>query len=250
MTDYQGKSPVAQRFDKAGARQYDGRIVTVVPGYEVLHEMAGSLLQHRLGQRARLLVVGSGTGTEIVRLGEHNPGWNFVGVDSSPDMVRTCRERLAEIGLSERVELHVGLLQNLHTSPLYDAATSILVTHFLPGDREKLALLRSVSQRLKSGAPFVLVDMHGDRTSRQFTNLLNAWKQWQLMSGISEGDVEERLQHTMANIHFVSEQRIHRLLIEAGFEDIQRFYGALLFGGWVARKAPAKLSGEANEWYA
>jgi len=237
LTSSEDRAAPSRRFDGAHARQYDDRIRTAVPGYEALHEVAGSLLRRLLGQRARLLVVGSGTGEEIARLGGHNPGWSFVGADSSPDMVAVCRERVAEAGLSERVELHTGPVQELHDSTRYDAATSILVLHFLPDDGEKLALLESVAARLEPGAPFLLADMHGDRRSDRFADLFDAWKHWQVLAGILEEDVGERLQSTLADVHFVPERRISELLTEAGFGDIERFYGALLFGGWMARKA-------------
>jgi hypothetical protein len=37
-------------------------------------------------------------------------------------------------------------------------------------------------------------------------------------------------------VYFVPEARILGLLDEAGFEGAQRFFGAGLFGGWVARR--------------
>lgn len=167
---------ITRRFDRQGARQYEHRIRAVVPGYEALHEMVRSLLQHHLGETGHLLVVGSGTGTEIAYLGEGSAGWRFTGVDPSADMVSVSRRRVAERGLSERVELHTGFVHELPTSTLYNAATSILVMHFIPDDGRKLDFLRSVSARLELGAPFILADMHGDKTSGRFTSFIAAWK--------------------------------------------------------------------------
>lgn len=228
---------VEQRFGGERAMKYDRGIRMVVPGYEALHGMAHSLLRLDLEERARLLIVGAGTGTEVLGLGESNPGWLFAGVDPSADMVAIARRRVAERGLQDRVDLHTGRTHKLPATQPYDAATAILVMHFLPDDGQKLELLQSISARLKAGAPFVLADLCGDATSAQFARFFAAWRQRQLSLGMEEDDVEEMFEDVSSNIQFVPEQRVVTLMHEAGFEGIERFYGALLFGGWVARKS-------------
>lgn len=230
------RSGLAQRFGSEGARQYDRRIRTVVPGYEGLHEMARSLLEHYIGIRARLLIVGSGTGSEIVHLGERNPGWRFTGVDPSVDMVSFSKQRLSEQGLLERVELHTGFTDELTPSDPYDAASLIFVMHFLPDDGQKLELLHSISARLNPGAPLILADAYGDETSEQYTNFVAVWKRWQLSSSLPSDNTEELFRRFPARFHFIPEERILELLSEAGFVDIKPFYSALLFGGWIAHR--------------
>lgn len=232
-----GKSDAGHRFDSEGAQIYDHRIRTVVPGYEALHRMAYSLLQLDLGEQARLLIVGAGTGMEIMHLAEDNPGWRFTGVDPSADMVAIARRRVTNSGLSERVELHTGFAHELPTSEPYDAATLLLVMHFVPDDGGKLELLRSISARLKPGAPFVLADAHGDRTSDRFARFMAAFKRLQIALGKTTEEVEEMFQRFPSDVHFATEERTMALLHEAGFEHVEPFYGAMLFGGWIARRS-------------
>lgn len=227
-----------QRFGGERVHEYDRGIRKALPGYEALHDVAGSLLRSDLDERARLLVVGSGTGTEILGLGEHNPGWRFTGVDPSADMTAIARRRVEEEGLLNRVELRVGRTDDLPESLLYDAATSILVMHFLPDDGQKLGFLRSISARLKAGAPFILADLHGDEVSDGFARFLAAWRTRQLALGMAKQDVDEMFRDRVSNlVHFVPERRIVALMQEAGFQEIERFYGALLLGGWTARRS-------------
>ena len=40
-----------------------------------------------------------------------------------------------------------------------------------------------------------------------------------------------------AGIHWASEARILELVAAAGFEDVWRYYRALLYGGWISRRA-------------
>jgi len=227
---------MAHHFDSESAHKYDRRIRTVIPGYEVLHGLACSLLRLDLEQHARLLVVGAGTGMEISHLGEDNPGWRFTGVDPSADMLAVARRRMMEGGISERVGLHAGFAQELPAAESYDAATLILVMHFIPDDGEKLKLLKSISARLQPGAPLILADLHGDRDSDQFARFIAAWRYRQLASGMDPDDVKEMFEHILSNIHFVPEERTMALLREAGFDHVETFYGAFLLGGWVARK--------------
>lgn len=233
----ESSSDTARHFDSERARRYDEWTRAVIPGYEALHDMAGSLLRLDLGEKARLLVVGAGTGTEVSYLGKSNPSWRFTGVDPSAEMLAVARRRVAEEGLSERVTLHAGLAHELPASESFDAATLILVMHFVPDDGEKLRLLQSISARLKPNAPLVLADLHGDRTSDRFSRFISAWRHRQIVLGTDAERVKEMFRRILYDIHFVPEERIVALLHEAGFDRVQPFYGALLFGGWIARRS-------------
>jgi tRNA (cmo5U34)-methyltransferase len=56
-------------FDGARAAAYDDKIRRLAPGYDVLHDSIASLAATQLADDAHLLVVGAGTGEELVRLG-------------------------------------------------------------------------------------------------------------------------------------------------------------------------------------
>ncbi len=63
------------------ATQYDLDIRKAILGYESLHGMTQSLLQTSLSKSARLLIVGSGTGMELVNYSKLNPEWLLTGVN-------------------------------------------------------------------------------------------------------------------------------------------------------------------------
>lgn len=234
----EGEAIPADRFAGERAEKYDEGIRRAIPGYEALHDMAHALLRPHLGDGARLLIVGSGSGTEMVGMGEQEPGWSFTGVDPSPSMTAVARRRLESSGLANRADLHLGHVRDLPASRPYDAATALLVMHFVPDDGQKLALLRSISERLRPGAPLVLADLHGDETSARFSRFLAAWKLRQVALGMEEADVEEMFREMLEVVHFVPEERIVALLREAGFHEVERYFNAMLFGGWVAHRVP------------
>ena len=107
--------------------------------------------------------------------------------------------------------------------------------HFLKDDGAKLGLLRSISRRLKHGAPLVLVDGCGKAGGRAFRENLKAWKQYPVLHGLRPDYVEKAFSRTIEKmVRFVPESRILELLKEAGFKDIFRFYTGFLYSGWTA----------------
>lgn len=224
-------------FHDNRARRYDDTIRRVIPAYDSLHLMSGLLLKDLLPADARLLVVGCGTGTEMAAFLADNPGWTAVGCDPSRAMLGVAAERLKEAGVAGRAELHACTVEDLPGEVPFDAATILLVMHFLPDDGAKQSLLAATAARLKPAAPLVLADMHGDPETDHHRRLLAAWAGWQARHGIAPEEIDKGLAHVHRDIHRVPLGRMIELLQTAGFTDIEHFFHALIFGGWTARKA-------------
>ncbi|MEL6442047.1 MAG: methyltransferase [Cyanobacteria bacterium J06621_8] len=225
-------------FDRERAEQYDLNIRKAIPGYESLHGMAHSLLKTSLGETANLLIVGSGTGRELIEYAQQNPHWNLTGVDPSGSMMAIAKTELESKGFAEKVKLYTGYLKTLPTTEPMDAATLILVMHFLPDDGAKLELLKSIAQRLQVGAKLILADLHGDRSAPYFNQFIAAWRSYYFsqLDEESKAKAAVKFQASIDNsIHFVTEARIIQLLETAGFSNAHKFYNAFLFGGWIAQ---------------
>jgi tRNA (cmo5U34)-methyltransferase len=227
----------AQTFHASRARRYDDTIRRVIPGYDTLHQMAALLLTNELPDSGRLLLVGTGTGAELAPLGQANPDWRFVACDPSAGMLAVAEERAQELGLADRVRFYPCTADQLtDDEALFDAATCLLVLHFVPDDGSKLALLQSIAARLKPGGAFVFADMYEDPNTPRFRRLLAAWTRWQAKAGIPQAEIEKGLAHVRRDIHFVAEERLTTLLEQAGFTPPERFFGAFLFAGYVCHR--------------
>lgn len=225
-------------FDRDRATQYDLDIRKAIPGYESLHGMAYSLLQTSLGESARLLIVGSGTGMELVNYSKSNPAWLLTGVEPSPEMMAIAKLELSHQQIQERVDLHTGYVDSLPETEPMDAATLMLVMHFLTDDGAKLQLLKDIAQRLKPGAKLILADLYGDRSASYFDRFIQAWQNFYFsqLDDETRTKAEANFQTSIRNsIYFVTEARIIELLEAAGFSQINKFYNAFLFGGWIAQ---------------
>ena len=221
-----------------GARAYDQRIRNTFPFYEVIHPAMNAMLRGFVGSDGEVLIVGAGTGAEILEFGKTNPEWRFLGVDLAQAMLDVAKEKIEAAGLIKRASFFKGYVDELPKGTLYDGATLGMVMHFVPDDGGKLKLLRAIASHLKAGAPLVLMDQYGDLTALETQLLLGAWKHQQNLAGRTweqvENDVKERIEH---GIHFVSGDRIEQLLVEAGFHRVQRFFQVMMLGGWIAFKA-------------
>ena len=225
-------------FDKTppvGVEEYDSAIRSFCGAYEEIFKLSYCCLKASISQRARLLVVGAGTGMEITEFAPLSPDWSFHGVDPSEKMLSLARKKISDKKIQNKISLTQGYVDDLPDREDFDGATCILVMHFLNDDGAKLDLLKSISRRLKAGSPVVLVDGCGKPGSRVFRDNLKAWKQYPAMHGLEPDYVEKAFSKTiMKMVRFVSEPRILELLKEAGFAKVFKYYSGFLYSGWTA----------------
>src|SRR5688500_16614631 len=220
-----------------GATGYDQRIRNTFPFYETIHPTMNAMLLGLVRSDGQLLIVGGGTGAEILEFGKTNPAWRFLGVDPAQPMLDLAKEKIDAAGLSERAAFFKGYVDDLPPGTLYDGATLGMVMHFVADDGAKLKLLHAIASHLSPGAPLVLMDAYGDLTTPESQLLLAAWKHQQNLAGLKWEQVESGMKERMQGIHFVSGTRIEQLLAEAGFHRVQRFFQIFMLGGWIAFRA-------------
>ncbi|HLO76918.1 MAG TPA: methyltransferase domain-containing protein [Magnetospirillum sp.] len=231
------ETPLDRIYAAERAQAYDRRIRAAIPGYEALHHLACGVVAEATGGHGRVLVAGAGTGAECVALGQACPGLRVVGIDPAGDMLSLAEHKVAEHALTERVRLYPGKVSDLPTFEPFDAATLLLVLHFLPDDGGKLALLTDLAKHLKPGAPLVLGDLFGPDWSNPWqAELRTYWRHLQQAAGIAPADVDKGFSHVDRDIHPVTEDRLEELLKQAGFGPPRQFFRALCFGGWLARR--------------
>lgn len=224
-------------FNSDFSARYDSQIRMAMFGYEQLFPLMLAMLAPDLAEKANILVVGCGTGMELLTFGRRMPGWTLTGVDPAEQMIEIARAKLERENLDSRVLLHQGTLESLPGSALYDAATLVLVLHFLPDDGSKLALLKDIAARLKPGGRLLLIDLGGDAQAASFAPLVETWKNFQEEMGMPHEHVVMATTAALKTQYFIAEARISALLEEAGFVQVERFYHALLNSGFSARKA-------------
>lgn len=222
------------RFDVSRAGFYDARIQKTIPGYQTLHDLTAVALGAELPEDAKLLIVGAGTGHEIVTLGAQHSKWTFTAIDPSEPMLTIARQRTQEAGMSDRVQWIQGTVDEVELEGDFDAATMLLALHFVPR-AEKSNHLAAIRRHLRPGAPFILADSFGDPETTRFKRYLHLMKEWGRAHGLDESYLAELYDPTRKDLHRVPEDVIKALLRDAGFIDIQRLFQAYFIGAWLAR---------------
>lgn len=221
-------------FDMEMAREYDKGIRRALPTYDALFRMVQSFLRANVKDSAKVLVIGAGGGNEIVTFGTANPTWTFSGVDPSEAMLEVAMQKAKNEGIGERVSIHTGTIEEIEFNETFDAATCLLVLHFVETIEEKLSLLKTVREKLKPGSPFVLVSMFGDQSLPEFDERMNLWKSiWLDLTDLTQEDVEA-MEESVRELSFIPASQMEELLQQAGFERVTQFFSTTLFGGWIA----------------
>ena len=227
----------AFNFDGDYGEGYEALARRVIPGYATLFPMISALIDPDLPPRARVLVVGCGTGIELVTFKGIRPDLRLHGVDPSDQMLELARRRVAGAGLADGISYQHGYASDVARSPLFDAATLINVLHFVPDDGSKDALMADIAARLKPGGVFVLFELHGDPGSEEHERYMPAWRRFWKIRGLTEAERSEFAERIRQGIHFATPERVVELARGAGFTEARRFFKGLLYGGWTFRRA-------------
>ena len=217
--------------DPGEAASYAERVARHVPGLWDLHRMAGLLLAEHVPDAGRVLVLGAGGGLELRAFAGAHLGWRFDGVDPSPEMIAQARRILGAD--SDRVTFHQGYIDAAPAGP-FDGATCLLTLHFLPRD-QRLLTLRQLHARLRPGAPFVAAHHSFPQADGQQDLWLRRNADWLISGGVPEAQAKAGIATMKERLPVLTPEEDAELLRAAGFSDVQLFYAALTFKGWVAR---------------
>lgn len=230
---------ISVNFNSKKASNYEQLARKAIFGYDQLFIMVLSLLEVEHHEAANVLVVGCGGGIELTTFGNLMPNWRLTGVDPSEEMIKLSKAKIDESNLNNRVLLHQGFVESLPEKKEYDFSTLIFVLRFIPETKDKISLLNNIAKRLKPGAKLVIIDQFGDPSKEEFINMSKSWKNFMKFGGAPLELVDKIfLQSSKQNL--INEQELLKLLADAGFEKINRFYNSFIHCGWVAQKVSEK----------
>lgn len=216
--------------DPAAIARYAENPPRLVPGFSDLQRMTRLLLAETTPADGRVLVIGAGGGLELRAFAEAQPGWRFVGIDPSAEMLRLARLTLGP--LVERAELHEGYIDSAPEGP-FDGASCLLTLHFVPL-AERLATLTEIRRRLKPGAAFVVAH-HSLPDGPARGAWLDRFAAFAAANGVDLDKANGGARALGERLPILTPEAEVDLLHAAGFGDPQLFYAAFTFRGWVAR---------------
>lgn len=220
-------------FDRDVADAYDRRNNALTPISDNLHFLLRLVLAE-LPVDARVLCVGVGTGAEILSLATAYPGWFFVGVDPSAEMLSVGRRRLEQAGVMHRCELIHGYVEDAPREA-FDAVVSLLVAHFIKSERRP-AFYTAIHDRLKSGGRFASAEISCDLDSPEFPAMLEDWKKVQTLMGAAPQSLANLAGMMREALGVLPPEETEVLWRAAGFMNPIAFFQAFMIRGWHAVK--------------
>jgi tRNA (cmo5U34)-methyltransferase len=224
-------------FDTAESEQYDTKIVRRVPGYELLHEVAAAALAALLPDRAHVLLVGVGTGSELLRLLAAQPTWEFTALDASVQMLERAKARVAK----ERPQASVKWVTAQLGDPAaqgvfgcFDGALSLLVSHFVPGEPAKHLYFRHIADNLKCDAPLIVADLF--RCVDDPPVLETLQRCWLSQAGARPAEVDRTIKRMETDMHPVDEATLSKLARASGFSAPERLVQVLGYRSYLMRR--------------
>jgi tRNA (cmo5U34)-methyltransferase len=225
---------MARYFDKDASRAYDEKNRRLAPIADGMHFLVRLVLQG-LPARARILCIGVGTGAEILPLAQAFPEWTFLGLDPSAEMLEVCAERLKAAGVLERCQLVHGYVQDAPAGEHFDAASSILVGHFVKRE-ERLGFYGEMTSRLRRGGYLVDTEISYDLSSPEFPSMLKNWQQVQRLMGATAESLASLPAVLRDVLTVLSPAEIESHLRQSGIAMPVRFFQAFMIAGWYGTK--------------
>lgn len=159
-----------------------------------------------------------------------------MGVDPSDSMLEVCRERLMAAGFLSRCELIHGFVQDLPIGEQYDAAVSVLVSHFVKRE-ERQEFFRQIVSRVLKGGYFVNTEISVDLDAAEFPSLLKNWEQVQTLMGATPESLAALPKQMREALTVLPPSEVERVMRQSGVAMPIRFYQAFLISGWYGKKA-------------
>lgn len=206
------------------------------PGVDSFYRLVLSQLETQLPEGGHIFVVGAGGGREVEALCNSDLPFAVTGVDPSEDMLGIAQWYAHQSTRPDGVQLIRGTTADVDPPKGgFDAATSLLVMHFLPdneGENGKRAYLRAIRERLKPGALLIHADVSFGR-SEEFESIKPTFLRHAVLAGFDEEAIKAGPE-MIAKLPIISPARTELLLDECGFRRPQILFQSLWYRAWIA----------------
>ena len=221
-------------YSEEWAENYERLAKAGIPGREGLLRVCQAAFLS-LPADAKILIVGCGTGVELVRLAKALHNASFVAVDPAQPMLDFCAQRLKSEGIMQRVRLHSGLLESLPATTPFDAATAILVSQHIVEDEAAKVFFQNITKRLKPQGYLYSADLHiGIGQNRE--QMIDLWQKQALMAVIEAPIIENLLTQFDVEFRVRDETTLKTLFHTAGLISTIKPFSSHLYGAWLSRK--------------
>jgi len=223
-------------FGEKVASVFDDMLLRSVPFYEEMQRMIAELSADFAVNGSNVYDLGCSTGTTLLHLSSHLPQRvKFIGVDSSPEMLRRCRGKLREHGFQRPFEL---LLADLNQgAPIRNASVVLMVLtlQFIrPLHRERL--IAEIRKGMRENGCLIVVEKVLGEDSLFNRLFIKNYYEFKKRNGYSELEISQK-REALENILIPYKLLENRdLLLRSGFRYCDAFFKWYNFSGLIAVK--------------
>jgi len=223
-------------FDQERAALYDRQVEKLAPLRDALHLLM-CLVLSELPSNARILCVGAGTGLELLALAQTFPQWRFTAIEPAAAMLDICRRKAEEKGIVSRCTFHEGYLDSLPSSEPFDAATCILVSHFLVQDEARRNFFRQIAERLRPSGVLVSSDLAFEMSSSAYHRLLEVWLRMLEYSEAPAEAIKKAIASYGRDVALLPPLQVKSIIASSGFDEPVLFFQTLFVHAWYSKRA-------------
>lgn len=222
-------------FDQERASSYDKQFAKLAPLRDALH-LCMRMILSELPTDAHILCVGAGTGAELIYLAQNFPQWRFTAIEPAAAMLDICRQRTEACGVASRCTFHEGYLDSLPASDAFDAATCLLVSHFIVQQDERSNLFRQIAARLRPNGYLVSADLVSYTSTPEYRSLFEVWLRMLKYSETPADKIDNLRASYGRDFAVLSLPEVESIIALSGFEMPVLFLQTLLIHAWYAKR--------------
>jgi tRNA (cmo5U34)-methyltransferase len=222
-------------FGRETAQVFDDMLLRSVPNYAETQRMITELSIDFAQPGTRVFDLGCSTATTFLGLDPHlPPDVAFVGIDSSPDMLKKASEKLAQAHVSRHCELRCESLENVVVEDASVVILNLTLQFVRPIHRPQV--IRRIASGLVEGGCLILVEKILSPNSRLNRLFIDHYYDFKRRNGYSELEISQKreaLENVLVPFHGEENQD---LLRANGFSYCEAFMRWYNFCGLVALK--------------
>jgi tRNA (cmo5U34)-methyltransferase len=222
------------KFDSSVVPVFDEHVRQSVPMYDEIHNLITDIAGWFLEDDTNVYDIGTSTGKVISCLNNKytNKVVNYIGIDSSEDMVAKTKEQF------KNDENKYIINQDITDNFIFENAsliTSVLTLQFVP-ERKRQELVNNIFKGLNKGCAFILVEKVIGNNPRFNEIWIDLYHELKLKNGLSEQHIFAKAKAIRGVMKPYTVDENMELLHNAGFKDMDIFFKWNNFVGFVAIK--------------
>jgi len=223
-------------FGKKTADVFDDMLSRSVPFYHELQRMIGEIASEFAYPNTSIYDLGCSTCESFLAIQDSVPqNVKFVGIDSSPEMIKKAKEKLKKEKFSRKCELlHLDLNKGVPVKNASVVIMNLTLQFIRPLYRQRV--IKDISKGMREGGCLILIEKVLSQDSTLNRMFIKKYYDFKKRNGYSELEIaqkREALENILVPYHF-DENR--ELLLKNGFKGCDIFFRWYNFCGIVAIK--------------